>query len=239
MTYVEGFIVAVPTANKDAYIRHATEAAPLVKEFGVLRQVECWGDDVPDGKLNDLKRAVLATADETVVFSWFEYADRAARDAANVRMMSDPRMAAMGETMPFDAQRMIYAGFDSIVDQRTNGTTNYVDGLVLPVPAANKQAYRALAQKAAGVFIDHGAVRVVECWGDDVPSSEVTDFARAAHAKPDETIIFSWIEWPTREARVAGWALVMDDPRMQPGPDGVPFDGARMIYGGFAPIIDA
>src|SRR3546814_3726306 len=73
MTYVEGFVVAVPTANREAYRKHAAEAAPLFKEFGVRRMVECWGDDVPDGKVNDFKGAVQAKDDETVVFSWFEY----------------------------------------------------------------------------------------------------------------------------------------------------------------------
>ena len=96
MTYVEGFVLAVPTANKEAYRKHAADAAPLFREFGVRRMVECWGDDVPDGKLNDFKGAVQAKPDETVVFSWFEYPDKATRDDANEKMMSDPRMKAMG-----------------------------------------------------------------------------------------------------------------------------------------------
>lgn len=94
MTYVEGFVVAVPTANKEAYRKHAAEAAPLFKEFGVARMVECWGDDVPDGKVNDFKGAVQAKPDETVVFSWFEYPDKATRDAANEKMMSAPPIEA-------------------------------------------------------------------------------------------------------------------------------------------------
>ena len=96
MTYVEGFVLAVPTANKDAYRKHAAGAAPLFRDFGVARMVETWGDDVPDGKVNDFKSAVQAKPDEAVVFSWFEYPDRATRDAATTKMMSDPRMAAMG-----------------------------------------------------------------------------------------------------------------------------------------------
>src|SRR3546814_3893553 len=112
MTYVEGLVVAVPTANKEAYRKHAAEAAPLFKEFGVRRMVECWGDDVPDGKVNDFKGAVQAKDDETVVFSWFEYPDRATRDAANQKMMSDPRMEAMGADMLFDDKRMIIGGID-------------------------------------------------------------------------------------------------------------------------------
>lgn len=239
MTYVEGFVVAVPTANKEAYRKHAADAAPLFKEFGVTRMVEAWGDDVPDGKVNDLKGAVQAKADETVVFSWFEYPDKATRDAANEKMMSDPRMAAMGGEMPFDGKRMIIGGFDSIVDDRAGGTMGYADGYVLPVPDGNKDAYRALAEKASQVFLDHGATRVVEAWGDDVPDGKVTDFARAAHKQDGETVVFSWVEWSSKEARVSGWEKVMADERMQPDGTEVPFDGKRMAYGGFTPIVEA
>jgi len=105
MAYIDGFVVAVPAANKADYAKHAAEAAPIFKEFGMTRLVECWGDDVPDGKVTDFKRAVQAKPDEVVVFSWMEYASRAARDAANQKMMSDPRMKAMGVSMPFDGQR--------------------------------------------------------------------------------------------------------------------------------------
>ena len=239
MTYVEGFVVAVPTANKEAYRKHAADAAPLFKEFGVARMVEAWGDHVPDGKVNDLKGAVQAKDDETVVFSWFEYPDKATRDAANEKMMSDPRMHSMGEAMPFDGKRMIIGGFDSIVDDRAGGAMGYADGYVLPVPDGNKDAYRALAEKASQVFRDHGATRVVEAWGDDVPDGKITDFARAAHKQNGETVVFSWVEWPNKEARVAGWEKVMADERMQPDGTEVPFDGTRMIYGGFAPIVEA
>ncbi|WP_249340214.1 DUF1428 domain-containing protein [Sphingopyxis sp. L1A2A] len=115
----------------------------------------------------------------------------------------------------------------------------YADGYVLPVPDGNKDAYRALAEKASQVFRDHGATRVVEAWGDDVPDGKVTDFARAAHKQDGETVVFSWVEWPNKDARVAGWEKVMADERMQPDGSEVPFDGKRMIYGGFAPIVEA
>ena len=116
MAYIEGFVVAVPKANKEIYRKHAATAAELFKEFGVTRMVEAWGDDVPDGKVTDFRRAVQATDDEEVVFSWFEYPDKATRDAANQKMMSDPRMAAMGSEMPFDGKRMIMGGFSTILD---------------------------------------------------------------------------------------------------------------------------
>ena len=239
MTYVEGFVAAVPTANKDVYYKHAADAAPLFKEFGVSRMVECWGDDVPDGKVNDFKGAVQAKPDETVVFSWFEYPDKATRDAANAKMRSDPRMKNMGETMPFDGMRMIYGGFDSIVDERAEGKLGYADGYIVPVPDGNKEAYRKLAQKMSAVFIDYGATRVVEAWSDDVPDGKVTDYARAAHKKDGETVVYSWVEWPDKETRTAGWEKMMTDERMKPDPDNNPFDGARMIYGGFVPIVEA
>ncbi len=116
MSYVDGFVAAVPAANKDLYRQHAAEAAPLFQEFGAIRFVECWGDDVPDGKLTDFRRAVQAKDDEVVVFSWIEYPSKEVRDAAMQKMMSDPRMQAIGETMPFDGKRMIFGGFAPILD---------------------------------------------------------------------------------------------------------------------------
>src|SRR3546814_16482532 len=90
-----------------------------------------------------------------------------------------------------------------------------------------------MADKAAAVFLDHGATRVLECWGDDVYDGKVTDYKRAVHAEAGETPMFSWIEWPSKEARVAGWEKVMTDERMKHDPNDQTFDGTRMIYGGF------
>jgi uncharacterized protein YbaA (DUF1428 family) len=238
MTYVDGFILAVPTANRDKYLEHAQEAAALFGEFGVARMVETWADDVPEGKVTDFRRAVQATADETVVFSWFEYPDRAARDAATEKMMSDPRMEAMGEAMPFDGKRMIYGGFAPLVDEGEPGRGGYTDGFVVPVPEAKRDAYGEMATKAAGIFQEYGATRVVEAWGDDVRDGKVTDFRRAVQAKEGEAVVYSWIEWPSRMARDEGWKQVMADPRMQPDKENMPFDGQRMFWGGFEPILD-
>lgn len=238
MTYVEGFVAAVPTANKDEYRKHAADALPLFKEFGVARMVETWGDDVPRGKLTDFYGAVQAKDDETIVFSWFEYPDKATRDAAVEKMMNDPRMAQMGADMPFDGKRMIVGGFESIVDVRQDGETGYVDGYLLPVPEDKKDAYRAMAEKASGKFREYGAVRVVEAWGDDVPEGKVTDYQRAVKAEPNEGIIYSYVEWPDKETRDKGWERMMADPDMQPDGE-MPFDGKRMFWGGFKPMIDA
>ena len=116
MKYVEGFVAAVPASNKEAYRKHAAVAAPLFKEFGATRVVECWGDDVPEGKLTDFRGAVKAKEGEIVVFSWIEYPSKDVRDAANKKIMADPRMKAMGEQMPFDGKRMIFGGFAPILD---------------------------------------------------------------------------------------------------------------------------
>ena len=115
MAYLDGFVAAVPTANRDAYRAHAGEAAPLFHEFGATRLVEAWGDDVPRGERNDLWGAAAAADGEQVVFSWVEYPDKATRDAAGARMMDDPRMEAMAAAMPFDGRRMIYGGFVPVV----------------------------------------------------------------------------------------------------------------------------
>ncbi len=237
MTYIEGFVLAVPTARKADYIQHAEDFQPMFARVGVRRVVECWGDDVPDGKVTDFRRAVQATDDESIVFSWFEYPDRAARDAGTALMMADPEMERLSKSdMPFDGKRMIISGFDSIVDQGT-GRGGYIDGFVAPVRPEDKDAYRAMAEKAAGVFREHGAVRVVEGWGDDLLDGKVTDYKRAVKAEGGETVVFSWIEWPDKATRVAGWEKVMADERMAP-PAEMPFDGKRMFWGGFTPILD-
>jgi uncharacterized protein YbaA (DUF1428 family) len=237
MTFVEGFLTPVPTANKEVYTKHATEAASYFKKLGATRLFEAWGDDVPDGKVNDLKKAVDLKDDETVLFSWVEYPDKATRDAANEKMRSDPDMAAMAE-MPFDAKRMIFAGFEPIVEDGPGGETGYVDGYVLPVPEGKKDAYKALAEKASGIFQEHGALRVVEAWGEEIPDGKLTDYNRATLRKDGERVVYSWVEWPNKEARDAAWPKIMQDERMKPKPGEMPFDGQRMMWGGFAPIVD-
>lgn len=116
----------------------------------------------------------------------------------------------------------------------------YVDGFVLAVPAAKKQAYIDLSAKAWEVFKRHGALRHVECWGDDVPEGKVTSFTLATQRKPDEVALFSWIEWPSREARDAGQKAAMEDfsAMSDMTPDLMPFDGMRMFWGGFEAVLD-
>lgn len=238
MSYFDGFVLAVPTANKDKFIAHAEQGDAVFMEQGATRIVEAWGDDVPKGKVTDFQGAVQATDGETVVFSWIEWPDKATRDTAMAKMdelMKDPRMA--DNPMPFDGKRMIYGGFAPILDERMEGKPGYTDGCLLPVHPGKKDAYRAMATKAASLFRQYGATRVVEAWGDDVPDGKVTDFKRSVKAADGENVVFSFIEWPDKATRDAGWEKMMSDERMKP--DGEPpFDGKRMFWGGFKPVVE-
>jgi uncharacterized protein YbaA (DUF1428 family) len=240
MGYIEGFVVAVPAANKEVYRRHAEGVLEYLKKCGVTRMVETWGDEVPDGKITDFKGAVQAKPDEVVLFSWFEYPSKAVRDAANARMMADPNTEEMSKNLPFDGKRMIFAGFETLLDEGKGGKPGYIDGTLMPVPIANKAAFRDWAAKMAALFQEYGATRVLDGWGDDIPDGKVTDFKRAVKAKEGETVMYGWVEWPTKAVRDAAWGKMMADPRMQPDKSQPPlFDGQRMVYGGFTPILDA
>jgi uncharacterized protein YbaA (DUF1428 family) len=115
---------------------------------------------------------------------------------------------------------------------------NYVDGFVAAVPTANRETYIKHASEAAEIFKELGALSVVECWGDEVPDGKVTSFPMAVQCKEDETVVFAWITWPSKEVHDVGMKKMMEDPRMQPGVNPMPFDGKRMIYGGFVPILN-
>jgi uncharacterized protein YbaA (DUF1428 family) len=116
---------------------------------------------------------------------------------------------------------------------------NYVDGFVIAVPTANRATYQGVAQNASVVFKENGALSVVECWGDDVPEGKVTSFPMAVKRKDDETVVFSWITWPSKAVRDAGMKKAMEDPRLKEGMNPMPFDGQRMIFGSFQVIVDA
>jgi uncharacterized protein YbaA (DUF1428 family) len=117
----------------------------------------------------------------------------------------------------------------------------YIDGFVIAVPKANKDKFIAHAKLGDQVFMEYGATRILECWQDDVSKGKQTDFFRAVDCTDDEAVVFSWIEWPDKETRDAAMAKVMDssttDPRMDPEKNPMPFDGMRMIYGGFTPVV--
>jgi uncharacterized protein YbaA (DUF1428 family) len=122
---------------------------------------------------------------------------------------------------------------------------SYIDGFVIACPKANRQAFIDHANGADAMFMEMGAVRVIECWADDVPDGKLTDFRMAVKAEPDEDIIFSWIEWPDKKTRDNAYAQMTEmmndpakaDPRMDPAKNPMPFDGKRMIWGGFTPVV--
>ncbi|UVL00770.1 DUF1428 domain-containing protein [Pseudomonas sp. B21-048] len=115
----------------------------------------------------------------------------------------------------------------------------YVDGCVFAVPTANREKFKQHAQSAAAIFKENGALSLAECWGNDVPDGKVTSFPMAVKLKENETVVFSWIVWPDKATRDAGMAKLMSDPRMQPDVNPMPFDGQRMIFGGFDMIVKA
>jgi uncharacterized protein YbaA (DUF1428 family) len=122
----------------------------------------------------------------------------------------------------------------------------YIDGFVIACPEANKEKFIAHANLGDSVFMELGATRILECWGDDVPEGKTTDFRMAVKAEPGEAVLFSWIEWPDKATRDAAMATMMEwmndpskaDPRMDPAKNPMPFDGKRMIFGGFSPVVE-
>jgi len=114
---------------------------------------------------------------------------------------------------------------------------SYFDGFLVPVPSDKKDAYRAQAEKAAPLFIEHGATRVVECWGDDLPKGQHTDFFMAVKAEEGENVVLSWVEWPSKAVREEGMKKFMADERLKAMGD-MPFDGKRMFWGGFSELVD-
>ena len=116
---------------------------------------------------------------------------------------------------------------------------NYIDAYVAAVPKANKEAYRVFAEKMAVVFKKCGALGVVENWGDDVPEGKLTSFTMAVKREDHESVVFSWITWPSKTVRDEAWKVVMQDPAMQNDDMSKLFDGKRMIFGGFDTIVQA
>lgn len=114
----------------------------------------------------------------------------------------------------------------------------YIDGFVAAVPTSSSEEYKQFSKQFALIFKEYGALRVVESWGDDVPDGKLTSFPMAVQAQKDETVIFSWIEWPSKEVRTTAWEKMQDDERFHPDTNPMPFDGKRMIYGGFNQIVD-
>ena len=115
---------------------------------------------------------------------------------------------------------------------------HYVDGFVAAVPTKNKEKYIEHAKMSAAVFKENGALKIVETWEDDVPEGEITSFPLSVKRETNESIVFSWVTWPSKEVRDLGWKAMMDDPRMHPDNNPMPFDGKRLMYGGFNTLLD-
>lgn len=236
MTVIDGCVLAVPTANKEAYIAYAQKIAAIFKEYGALRVVEAWGVDVPEGKLTSFPLAVKLKEDETVVFSWVAWESKAQRDAAWGELMNDARMQQ--EPMPFDGKRMIFGLYERVVDIKADHEGDFIDGFLLPCAETAKQFYIDFAYKWGAIFQEFGALAMAEHWAIECPDGEVTSVPLALKLEDGEAALFSWMYWPDRATRDAGMERLMADPRMQE-PGAMPFDGKRMIYGGFEKIINA
>ena len=236
MSYFQGFVIPVKPDQKEAYRTMAAKAAPVFAEYGAIRTVECWEDDVADGKQTDLRRAVAAEPGEKIVYSWVIWPDRATCDAAAEKLMTDERMTPDGP-VPFDMQRMIYAGFEPVFNGgASKAAAGYVDAVVAPAPGDGKPGFIAHSETLDAYFLDQGALRVMDGWGVAVPEGKVTDFRRAVAAEAGEQVIFGWIEWPDKATRDAAFGGLMQRPdltAMTPG-----FDMKRAIFGGFMPILD-
>lgn len=235
MAYFQGFVIPVKSGNKQAYYDMAAKAAPFFLDCGATRIVECWEEDVPDGKVTDMRRAVQAEEGESIVFSWILWPDKATCDAAHSRMMDDERMQP-DVPMPFDGARMIYAGFDALLDSGDGGPFGYVDGVVASVADGQRDAFIDHARATGSLFREKGALRLVDGWGADVPDGKLTDFKRAVQAKEGDTVVFGWIEWPDKAVRDTAWGALMQDGRMMENPP--VWNGPLAIFGGFAPIFD-
>lgn len=237
MTYIQGFLIPVPEAKKDAYRKMAEDAAPFFTEYGAQRIVECWGNALPRGKTTDMYRGVKAEENENVVFSWVKWESKTACDKAHETMMQDERMQMPAE-MPFDGARMIYAGFDVLGESGGGGATGYVQGYVAPVPRSNREAFVEMCATMRAVAIDCGALKAVDSWAENIEDGKVTDFKRAVEAENGEAVAFGYVEWPSKQAFDEGSLAMRADNRMpQPGSE-MPLDGKRLIYGGFEVLLD-
>jgi uncharacterized protein YbaA (DUF1428 family) len=141
---------------------------------------------------------------------------------------------------------MLFVTAIAVKSGRRSHTVSYIDGFVIAVPTSNRQEFIEHAKTADSVFMDLGATRIVECWGDNVSAGKLTDFRKAVQATEDETVVFSWIEWPDKATRDSAHAKMVEwmndpakaDPRMDPQKNPMPFDGKRVIFGGFIPLVD-
>jgi uncharacterized protein YbaA (DUF1428 family) len=234
--YFQSVVIPVKIENKGAFLQMTRKMSSFFADHGATRSVECWGDDLMDGKVTDFRKAVQANDDETVVLSWDCWPDKTSYDAAMKQIMTNNRMKSE-DPMPFDGRRLIHGAFEICFDTGGSELFGYLDGMVASVPDGNRQAFIDHGAKVARLFKEQGARRVVDGWGVDVPNGKLTDFRRAVHAKEGETVVVGWIEWPDRATRDRGMGAIMQDPRMR---EALPaWNGPLAIFGGFTPIHDS
>lgn len=245
MPYIQGFVIAVPTANKQKFIDHANLGDEVFLDHGATRVLECWQDNVPKGHTTDFFGAVDCKEDESVVFSWLEWPSKAVHDKMDAQMeeimKTEERFDPEKNPMPFDGMRMIYGGFEPVVEEGEITANPYVQGFIVPVPSGNKEAYRKAALDMWEIMKDYGARRVVEAWQENVPHGKQTDFFRAVKAEDGEIVVFSFIEWESKEICNGAHDKMMQDERMKQfegQEQNMPFDGKRMVYGGFKPVVE-
>lgn len=238
MRYIQGFMIPVPEEKKEAYRKLAIDVAPIFMDYGAERIVECWGDGLSHGEQTDFFRSVDARGAENVVFSWIEWPSKEACDKAHAAMMEDERMQDPPE-MPFDGKRMVYAGFDVMAEKGgSDGVIGYVQGYVAAVPEDNQQDFRIMAEGMAALAVDHGALKAIDAWGSDIADGEATDFKKAVKAQDGEAVVFGLTAWPSKEAHGAAMPKMQQDDRMPSPSSDMPFDGKRLIYGGFEILMD-
>lgn len=138
--------------------------------------------------------------------------------------------------MPFDGKRAVFGTFEPIFELGKSRPGGFIDGFVVAVPRASRQSFIEFAQACDPIFMEHGATWIMESWSTDLPKGKVTDFRLAVQAKPDEEVVFSWVQWPDRATRDAGNERIMNDPRLSKKE--MPFDGKRLIFGGFTPVVE-
>lgn len=237
MTYYNGFIAAVPTSNRREYIEHSAATWPLFERYGARRLIETWGIDVKKGKITDFQDAVQAKDNETVVFSWLEWPDKATADKAWESIERDPDMQNLSR-MPFDGSRMIYGGFEPIMTAGQYSGAGYYQGFILAVPEKNKAVYTEMARDAWDMFEQFGCLGIVENWGVDIPRGKLTDLYRGTKAEDGEAVLFSWTAWPDQQTCDDAAEKMQAAMAGQKMPE-MPFDGMRMVWGGFEPIFDS
>ena len=243
MSYVSGFVAAVPTANKADYIKFCISTAQGLKKLGALQVVECWEAHVPSGKVTSFPDAVKKKPDESVVFSWVVWPSKAMSDSANEKMQAGgiPELDFNKNPPPFDTTRMIHGRFEPVLNTGdvAGDALPYVHGFAAAVPTANKAKYIQHCELAAKATKRLGALQTVECWGVDIPPGKVTSFPDAVKQKPDESVVFSWILWPSKAAGDAAMKKLeaLEVPELDPEKNPMPLDGTRVIIGEFEMVV--